>query len=117
MKLLTYILLFLTLSLNAQNWVLGCAETIKTDQFLKVNDTLKGYSSMVMMQSKSGLKIAYAEGNTTFIHGLLAREELGDKKPPYLYIGNCINIIYVSSRINLEVGNKYCWQRIKIIDQ
>ena len=74
MKLLTYISLFLTFSLNAQNMVIDCTETIITEHFKSVSDTLKGYNGLVMLQSKSGLKINYAE-DVTFIHGFLAREE------------------------------------------
>jgi len=114
MKLLTYILLLLTFSLNAQNMVIDCTETIITENFKSVSDTLKGYNGLVMLQSKSGLKINYAE-DVTFIHGFLAREEENDYIKPYIYIGNCNGNVKVSIRINLEVGNKNC--KVKIIEQ
>ena len=114
MKKLIYISLILTFSLNAQNMVIDCTETIITGHFKSVSDTLKGYNGLVMLQSKSGLKINYAE-DVTFIHGFLAREEESDYRKPIMYIGNCNGNVKVSSRINLQVGNKNC--KVKIIEQ
>ncbi len=52
MKTLAYISLFISLSLNAQNLLIDCVYTLKTEQFKTVSDTLKGYNGVIMMQSK-----------------------------------------------------------------
>ena len=114
MKRITYMLLLFCISANAQNMIINCTETIVTEQFKSVSDTLKGYNGLVMLQSKSGLKINYAE-DVTFIHGFLAREEETDYIKPIMYIENCNGNVKVSSRINLQVGNKNC--KVKIIEQ
>ena len=114
MKHLIHISLVLTFSINAQNMVIDCTETIITEHFKSVSETLKGYNGVVMLQSKSGLKINYAE-DVTFIHGFLAREEESDYIKPIMYIGNCNGNVKVSRRINLQVGNKNC--KVKIIEQ
>lgn len=93
MKTLTYISLFLSLSLSSQNLVIDCVYTLETEQFKTVSDTLKGYNGVIMMQSKSGFKLKYVQGNVTFIHGLLARETTEDYSKPYLYIKHCNNKI------------------------
>ena len=113
MKYIIYILLF-SLTSQAQNMVINCTETIVTEQFKSVSDTLKGYNGVIMLQSKSGIKINYVE-DATFIHGFLAREEESDYIKPLMFIGNCNGNVKVSSRINLTVGNKNC--KVKIIQQ
>ena len=113
-KHIGYILLISAFSLNAQNMVIDCTETIITAHFKSVSDTLKGYNGLVMLQSKSGLKINYAE-DVTFIHGFLAREKESDYRKPFMYIGNCNGKVKVSSRIILQVGDKNC--KVKIIEQ
>ena len=111
------ITLLFVMSLNAQNLVIDCVYTLETEQFKTVSDTLKGYNGVIMMQSKSGFKLKYVQGDVTFIHGLLARETTEDYSKPYLYIKDCNNKVKVSSRLQLEVGTKNCRKKIEIIEQ
>ena len=116
MKLLTYISLFISLSLNAQNMVIDCVYTLETEQFKSVSDTLKGYNGLIMMQSKSGFKLKYVEGDVKFVHGLLARETVEESIKPYLAIVDCSGKIVVSSRIDLVVSSKHCLKKIEVIN-
>lgn len=91
--------------------VIDCVETVASEQFKTVSDTLKSYNSMIMLQSKSGLKINNIDGEVTFIHGKLAREE-NEFIKPILVINQCNQSVKVSTRINLEVRSKSCKQHI-----
>jgi len=115
MKIL-YISLFISLSLNAQNMVIDCVYTLETEQFKSVSDTLKGYNGLIMMQSKSGFKLKYVEGDVKFVHGLLARETVEESIKPYLAIVDCSGKIVVSSRIDLVVSSKHCLKKIERIN-